>query len=693
MQQLSAWAEAERGRFALWLPVLMTAGAAVHFCLRADPPVWLAPLLLTAALAALAAGWRRLLPRAIAAAAVATTIGFAAAAFHTWRATPLMEVPTRAVLAEGLVRAVEPLPQGRRVTLEAARLDGGPPQPRTLRIRLRDADPTLLATGDALRLRALLMRPAPPAYPGAWDLQRDAYFEGTGAYGTALGPVTKLQPGTPPPLAAALQRLREAIAARVGAVLPGAAGAIATTLLTGVATAIPEADRQAFRDSGLAHLLAIAGLHVGIVMALVFGTVRFALALWEFAALHWPTKSIAALAALLAAALYMALTGAHLPVQRSFAMAALFTLGVLAGRRALSLRGLALAMAALVLAEPHAVMGVSFQMSFSAVLALITGYAALQPWLLRLRGQGTVLGRLRAHVATLALTAALAGTASAPFAAFHFGQAQLYNVLANVVAVPITALLVMPAGLAALALMPFGAEAVALLPMGWGVQAVLLVARTVSSLPAATVMVPHMPGWALAVLGLGMAWAGLWRTRLRLAGWPLVALGLASPAFDRPPDLLLSADGRLLGLRAEDGMFIQAAGSAPRFTLQSWQVLWRARLVRPLGCGLAPCELRARPDGPAALLVRPDPPQSACTAAAVVSLEPLHLHCDPSVPVIDRFSVWREGAYALWLDPAGAQTLSDRAARGERIWMPRPTPRNRLPPGLIPALPEELPPE
>ncbi len=671
---LRAGIDAERGRFALWLPVFMTAGNALYFSLLAEPPAPLGRSALLGAGALLAALWRWQVPRAVALCAVAMALGFAAAQFAASRAPPLTQVPRRGVTVTGAVRAVEPLPQGVRVTLDAPRFDDGAPEARRVRIRLRAEDPAVPQTGDTLRLRARLMPPQPPAFPGGWDLQRDAYFAGLGAYGYALTRVAVIAHASPGGFAARLQALRETIAARIQAVLPDDEGAIAATLLTGSTAAIPEADRAAFRDSGLAHLLAIAGLHIGIVMGLVFGAVRLALAAWERAALHWPTKPIAAVAALAAGAGYMLLTGAHVPIIRSFAMACLVTLGVVVGRRAVSLRGLALAMAALLLLAPAQAMGVSFQMSFSAVLALIAGYEALRPALSRLRARSVVLH----HLATLALTSLLAGTASAPFAAYHFGQVQLYNVLANVAAVPLTAFWIMPAGLIALALMPLHLEALALSPMGWGIAAVLWIARGVSALPSAVFAVPHAPAWGLAVVALGMAWLGLWRTRMRLAGVPVILLGLASPVFVRPPDLLLAADGRLAGIHANGTMYVAERSGSSGFTLDAWRRMWaagppRALPDRPeggLACTDAACTLRRDADGPDAMLLLGPPPAHACDADALASLEPIRLTCPPPGPLrIDRFSLWRNGAYAVWLEPFGVRVLSDRAARGIRPWV------------------------
>jgi competence protein ComEC len=693
---LARWAAAERGRFAIWLPLCMAAGVVLYDSFRAEPPGWAGAGL--GLLALLAARHAPIAPaRAGGAALAACALGFGAAQLATWRAAPLVELPRQATIVAGTVRAVEQLPRGRRVTIAAPSLDGAAPLPRMIRLRLRAGDEVPLATGDGIRVRALVQPPSSPAWPGGWDLQRDAFYDGMGGYGFALNPAERMAGRAPGGLPARLQSLREAIAGRIGAVLPGAEGALAATLLTGATSSIPEADRAAFRDSGLAHLLAIAGLHIGIVMGWVFFTTRLVLALSEQAALRWPLKAIAALAALAAGGFYMLLSGAHVPIMRSFAMACLVTLAVLAGRRALSLRGLALAMAAVILVSPNAVGGVSFQMSFSAVLALIAGYEALRPWLSRIRGDGSWRRRLLGHVVALALTSALAGTASAPYGAYHFGHVQLYYVFANMVAVPLTALWVMPAGMLALLLMPLHGEWLPLAAMGWGIDAVLAVGRHVAAWPAAVLAVPPMPPWGLVAVSFGLAWLGIWRTRVRLAGLAPLAAGLLSPLALAPPDVMMSADGRLLAVRTEGAILLQSEGAPSRFVLDSWlQRLPAVPVARLPVNGIAPgavcdrgaCEMRA---GARRVLVLRT--AERCDGDLLVSLEPIRHACPARPPRFDRFSVWREGAHAIRFTPEGVRVVTDRGYRGERPWVvPLPT-RTSVPPGLVVAPAEALPEE
>jgi competence protein ComEC len=704
---LDSWLDIERERLAVWLPVFMGIGVLGYYTLRFEPEVWIGP-----AIAAPLLGAAVLLPggRWLLGPFAATALGFAAAQMATIRAPPIeADLPTHATIVTGTVRAVEALPDGRRITIQPAWLDGvAEPLRRSVRTRLQKKDDGELASGDQVRIRALVRPPAPPSYPGGWDLQRDAFYAGLGGSGYALGKAERISQAVPSAPMRFMQWLRETIAHRVIAVIPGAAGAVSVTLLTGASMAIPETDHAAFRDSGLAHLLAVAGLHIGIVMGFALTVSRFGFSLSERASLFWPTKKLAAVCALAAGGAYMVLTGMHVPIIRSFVMACLFTVALLADRKPFSLRGLGLAAVVLMLIAPQEVPGVSFQMSFSAVLALIAGYEALRPWLRRLHGV-TWQRRLASHIAALALTSALAGSASAPYGAYHFGHVQVYFVLANMVAVPLTAMWVMPAGLIALFLMPVHLEALALVPMGWGAEAVLWVARATAALPAATFDVPHIPAWGLEVFSFGLAWLGIWQTRRRLAGIVVMLVGLASPLVDRPPDLLVSADGRLIAVRMGQQAFLQQAQGGSKFTRDAWAQYWGVGSFQafpgegghPAGVNLlnkddvAPdvircekdaCLLRPYLDRPGALLARGALHPNGCDqASVVVSAEPARGLCPKPWPkLVDRFTVWRFGSAAVWLDRDGARIMTDRWERGDRPWVP-PLPKPRKP--AVPTLP------
>lgn len=682
---LENWLDTERERLALWLPVFMGAGVLTYYALHTEPPGWAGAALAVPAMAAAV-----LLPGArwLIAPFAAAALGFTAAQFATARAPPIEAgLPTHACIVTGRIQAVEALPVGRRILIQPVAVDGVALR-RSVRVRLQNKDDQDLAAGDTVSVRALVRPPAPPSYPGAWDLQRDAFYSGLGASGYALGKTVRTDRRVPSGPMRFIQWLRESIAGRVGAVIPGAAGAVSVTLLTGASMAIPEADHAAFRDSGLAHLLAVAGLHIGIVMGFALGISRVGFALNEHASLFWPTKKLSAVCALAAGGFYMVLTGMHVPIIRSFVMACLFTVAVLADRRPLSVRGLALAAAVLMLAAPQEVPDVSFQMSFSAVLALISGYEALRPWLRRIHGKSW-WRRFASHLVALALTSALAGTASAAYGAYHFGRVQAYFVLANMIAVPLTALWVMPAGLIALLLMPLHLERLALVAMGWGAQLVIWVARLTAAMPDATYLVPHIPAWGLCIFTVGLAWTGLWRTRRRLLGIVFMAAGLASPLVDHPPDLLISNDGRLIAMRSGGDAFLQQTQGGSKFTRDAWAQYWAVDSFKALPlsdtppgnaadtasrCAEAECLLRPYPARPGAILARGTTRSAFCRQASViVSAEPARGLCARPWPrLVDRFTVWRDGSTAIWLQRDGARIVTDRAERGDRPWVPPP---------------------
>lgn len=684
---LGVLAAVERPRLFLWLPVAMGTGVAWYFALAAEPPSWAGAAGLAAALMVALASRRARIGLVPALALAAIVAGFAASQWRTTSMPPVIrELPFGAVLAEGTVVAVDMLPEGRRVRLADARLGAdAPPLSRDLRIRLAAGDAAPLMPGDRVRLRALVRTPAPPAAPGAFDFQRIAYFGRLGGVGFALGPAEVLRPAAASSAGLALARLRQAVVARTLAVLPGTEGAVAAALLTGQRAAIPEGELARIRDSGLAHLLSVSGLHVGIVAGLGFLLVRLVLGLWPWALLHWPVKKLAAIAGIAGGVGYMLLTGSDVPMQRAVAMAALFALAVVLDRTGVGLRALALAGSAVLLIQPEALLGPSFQMSFAAVLALIAAWEAVRGTWLSPRRDRTFLARAGYGIVALAFTSLVASAATAPFGAFHFQRIQLYGIAANAIAVPLTSVWVMPWGMLALALMPLGLERLALAPMALGIDVILLVAGTVAAWPGAAMGLPAMPGWGLVACGLGLCWLCLWRTRLRLVGVPLLVAGLISPGLVRPPDILVSPDARLIAIRADDALHVQSLQGASRFVRGIWTERSGGMRLAPLpevgqpaeaiDCERGACVI-SQPGRASAVLLRGDPPWPWCgRVAVVVSAEPVRGRCAGSA-VVDRFSVWRDGAHAVWLDRDGATVLSDRAWRGARPWVP-PLPRTR----------------
>ena len=157
-------------------------------------------------------------------------------------------------------------------------------------------------------------------------------------------------------------------------------------------------------------------------------------------------------------------------------------------------------------------------------------------------------------------------------------------------------------------------------------------------------------------------------------------LGLASAAFVQPPHILISHDARLVGFFATDTLFIQRQQGASNLTRDAWPRLYGEDAAKPLpaegaspdgklSCSAEGCRFDA---GAGAYFVRRGNVMAQCGAVAVIiSAEPIRQRCRQSI-LVDRFSVWRDGAHAIWLSPKGAQVMSDRTWRGDRPWVPPP---------------------
>ncbi len=450
----------ERDRWVLWLPVFFAVGIGIYFALPFEPPLWLGVSVVAGAavIGRLAHRHPGLLVAMIALGALSS--GFTVVQWRTFQvAAPVLTDRLGAVSVTGRVVVAERLLRGRRVTLERLRISVLPPPetPERVRIRLNGAQPDF-RPGDWITVRASLAPPPPPAAPGAFDFQRHSYFKRIGAVGFSFGPAKIIRSAYEDGVASPslyIANLRHDISTWIRQHLQGDTGALATALMTGERGGIPADVMQNMRDSGLAHLLAISGLHIGLVAGILFFTFRAVLALIGPLVLRYPIKKWAAAVSIAGALFYALIAGATVPSQRAFLMIALVLTAVVLDRQGLSMRMVAWAAVIVLLLQPESLLGPSFQLSFAAVAALIAAYEVITHHRRRReRGPSWWGRRLGWYLGGIAITTLIAGLATGPFAIYHFNRFADYSLAANMAAVPLTALWIMPWAVAAFLLMP-----------------------------------------------------------------------------------------------------------------------------------------------------------------------------------------------------------------------------------------------
>ncbi|MDO9563514.1 MAG: ComEC/Rec2 family competence protein, partial [Bradyrhizobium sp.] len=334
VDKLRAWlrAEAGAGRLLPWVPVAFGAGIAGYFAAEREPvlPVAAAAAIVLGA-AALLLRRHKVFPLLVMVAAVAA--GFAIATWKTARvAHGVLARPIYAVSMSGFVETRDIRARTDRFVLRVVAMESPRGPMKLERVRLSVRKGTAPAVGSFVELKARLLPPLGPLRPGAYDFGRDMYFAGIGASGFVMGSIKT----APPPdtggwslrYAALMQGLRDAIDARIGAVLDGDRRAIATALLTGRRDAITAPVNDAMFVSGLGHVLSISGYHMAVVAGVVFFAVRALLALIPPLTVGYPIKKWSAAAALLAAAFYLLLSGAEVATQRSFFMTAVVLIAI-----------------------------------------------------------------------------------------------------------------------------------------------------------------------------------------------------------------------------------------------------------------------------------------------------------------------------------------------------------------------------
>ncbi len=629
--------------------------------------------------------------------------GFAAGAWRTVRSAA--PVASRIGIGEltGFVEEVDLRHSGARFILRVASADGFPGDVVPARVRLTTRGEPRFAAGDFIALKARLMPPARAALPGGYDFSRDAYFARLGGVGSALGRIETMPPPDPPPLSlrffAAVDRMRNALALRIDRTIGGDAGAIAAAMVTGKRDFLSEGAKNLIRRAGIFHIVTISGMQMTLVAGIFFVGLRRLLATSQTLALNFPIKKWAAALAMVGAILYDIATGSRVGTERALVMTLIMLAAVLFDRPSLSMRNLALAVFAVIVFEPEAILGASFQLSFAAVAALIAVYEWRGACLARSGARSPVsspsgrfsewrealLDRLLHGPGALIVATLCATSATASFMAYDFHELSPYVLIGNPLTLAVIEFFAVPCALLGAALYPFGLDGFIWRWLEMGIHLVTWLAGLIASAPGASLQVKAFAPWAIVFLALAVLSAVLWRTRaLRATALPLALIGLIGAKSGAGFDLAVPASGDSAAIRLSSGELALLRKRPGAFAAEQWlradaDGRAAADARNGVACDDYGCVGRLADGRFVALVFARGAFLEDCARAAII-ITPLRAPEGCGAPlVIDRVKLTETGAVSLrFPKEGGVLWTTARAVDEDRPWSPRP-PQARSP--------------
>ncbi len=669
--------ESETGTNFLMLPIAFAIGALSYFSLPREP-------LLSAILIAIIIGVfisTKTYGSWVGNIALVATFIFAGMAAGKLRSdivdTIMLSKPAQVRLS-GIVLNREKRSNGRqRYTIAVREFEGSQrPIPGKVRVTAH-ARYGLVEIGQGITGLARLRPPSGPAYPGGYDFAFQSWYIGIGANGFFLGaPKADETIGVIPLLmrvSLTITASRSAIGLRIREALPGESGNLAAALIVGDRSGISDETVEALRRSGLAHILAISGLHMALVTATIILLVRGSLAMIPSIALYYPIRKWAALAALLVASIYLVISGAGIATQRAWIMIAIMLLAILSDRRALTMRNVGLAALVVLTWRPESIVSPSFQMSFAAVAALVAVYESwsryrrnrpYQPPSNRLWG---VISSIFKSLSGLAVTSIVAGAATGLFAAYHFHRVAPFGLLANLVAMPVVSIAVMPMALAAMILMPFGLESYPLELMGLAIDQVVIVAGWVAGLGTFG-NTGFMPLMSLLFGTIALIIATQLKSVLRYIS--VLFIGLAAIVFTNstPPDILISEAGSSIGIIDKVGQLQLLNPRKEKFITNIWRKAFAPHELKDqssiargkkdeagqpvFNCDELGCTALVAGQFVLSIIKRPEAYDEDCIRADIIVTKfAVPDWCTKPQFIIDRQAQQRRGAHAITIQP------------------------------------------
>jgi competence protein ComEC len=450
-----------------------------------------------------------------------------------------------------------------------------------VRINLRQKIQSENIIGEWILLRVTLMPPPPPAFPNSFDFSQYAFFKGIGAIGYSHSGIEILDgfqrdnSSILDLVDEKLNTLRKTITLKIKSAIPEPSSSIAAAILVGENAQINPDDYYSLRVSGLAHIIAISGMHVVVVVAIAFFFIR-AILLYLVPlvtnlqpALYFSISKASAIFSILLSTFYVMLAGAPVSAQRALITSSILMLCLVYDRHIHPIRSLCIAAIIMLVVTPEALFAAGLQMSFAACFALIATFELSDEFF-------KFKSKYFEYFFKLIIASAAASIATAPFIIYHFNQFAPYGIIANLICVPLSDFIIMPFGMLSMLLMPFGLDKFTLIPLEYSVDFMMWIAKVVSKLPHSDIHVAGFTNLGIAIVSIGFfIFCINTQKRIKLSG---LIIAIAGCFFVHNKDnIILLVSTKSFAVRhdmisnSDDKNFIFSSRQRDRFSQEVWQ--------------------------------------------------------------------------------------------------------------------------
>lgn len=662
----------QQGRFFYWCPVFLSFGIGLYYLLPVEPPLALGAFIMMTSICALLfiKHDNPIKTRVLLALALLPALGFLMAKIELMHIhTPIILEEVGPVTVTGVIETIELTKPDydARILLSQVTVENLDPQMTPSKVRLRLRTDYDLKVGQRISAMAKLMPPSEPLMPGGFSFRRHLYFQSIGAVGFIYKNVEVLEGTSKFQMQNMIETARHKVTEKIYNVLPPEKAGVATALMNGYRAGLSDDEQDVLREAGLAHLLAISGLHIGLVCGAIFFFLRLVMASCGNFALHHPIKKYAAIAALVGGLLYMFLAGATVPTQRAMLMSAVVFGAIIIDRSPISLRLVAFAAFVVLIISPYSLLSASFQLSFAAVTALIAFYEWMRPRLKEWRRDMNGFQRFAYYFIGIAMTSLIAGTATAPYALYHFQAFATYGLLGNMMAIPIMAFWVMPMAIVSLITMPFGLEYAPLSLMGFGIGQILDIATFVSELEGAVLHVPSFSFSTFLGMVCGLLFFILWQGALRFGGLAMFVIASCFIYSSNMPIILVSSTNKLIAITEPLENFRVNTSRREKFVRENWEQSYglekdSSKIIGYTDldkCDDLGCRTEISGKKIAYTLSQYVHKEDCNWADIIIATDPILIKCNAKV--IDTFDVHRNGSHAVYLrkDELAIQSVRD----------------------------------